>query len=46
MSHPTLSPLKNHKIINFRPLQRKLVILVTSQLLNDEGRAKGVRAAR
>ena len=29
-----------------RPMQRKLIILVTSQLLNDEGRTKGARAAR
>ena len=29
-----------------RPMQRKLITLITCQLLNDEGRARCVRAAR
>ncbi len=29
-----------------RPMQRKLITLVTCQLLQEEGRARGVRAAR
>jgi len=39
-----LKPNQNSQLS--RPMQRKLITLVTCQLLQEEGRARGVRAAR